>query len=376
MVRKKVFRVILIILFILILLILLFAYRNLNYDYDNSEFMKKKGSKIGFTENVVSLPDGSIFNYGEGPNNGPPLLLLHGQMVDWKDYSSVLPELSKHFHIYAVDCYGHGKSSKDKNKYSATAIGNDLIWFIKNVIKEETIVSGHSSGALLTAYIAANSPDYIKAAILEDGPFFSTTPGRAQKTFSFLEFKDINEFLNQSEIKNYTEYYVKNTYMRKLFMKDGKDNFKYIVEEPVINVIKKNPNKIPVIWYYPPEIGINKLINMTKNIQDKTGDYDLYFGKTFYDFTWFKDFNQEETLKKIECPTLVLHVAPPPQYAPSYYNEEGIIMSAMDEIDAKKVSTLITNSVLHSGFKSSHDIHQDLPKEFIKEVLNFTKTLK
>lgn len=375
MIRKKVLKVILVILLILLLFIALFAYRNLTYDYDNSDFMKKSGSKIGFTEKLVSLPDGSSLNYGEGPKNGPPLLLLHGQMVDWKDYSSVLPELAKHFHIYAVDYYGHGKSTKNANKYSATVIGNDLIWFIKNIIKKKTIVSGHSSGALLAAYIAANSPDLVKATILEDGPFLSTMPGRAEKTFSYLEFKDIHTYLNQNSIRNFTEFYVQHTSLRKLFVKDGKDNFKYIVEDPVLKALKKNPEKLPVIWYYPPEIGINKLIDMTKNMQNKTGDYDLNFGKSFYDYTWFKGFDQEETLKKIKSPTLILHVAPPPQYAPSYYDGDGILISAMDERDAKKVSDLIPNSTLHTGFKSSHDIHADLPKEFIHEILNFTKTL-
>ena len=36
-------------------------------------------------------------------NGNPPLLLIHGQMSIWQDYALVLPELSKNWHIYAVD---------------------------------------------------------------------------------------------------------------------------------------------------------------------------------------------------------------------------------------------------------------------------------
>ena len=53
---------------------------------------------------------------GPKPDNGPPLFLIHGQMVSWEDYVKVLPELSGHFHIFAVDCHGHGKSGKDPGK--------------------------------------------------------------------------------------------------------------------------------------------------------------------------------------------------------------------------------------------------------------------
>lgn len=56
------------------------------------------------------LPSGAVINYGEVTNDKPPLLLIHGQMSMWEDYALVLPELSKKWHVYAVDVYGHGES--------------------------------------------------------------------------------------------------------------------------------------------------------------------------------------------------------------------------------------------------------------------------
>ena len=95
----------------------------------------------------------------------------------------VLPDLSKEFHIFAVDYYGHGKSSKDTAKYKANIIGRDLIWFMNHVIKKPSYVSGHSSGALLAAWLAANNAEHVAGLVLEDGPF--SPPNRAgRKTHS------------------------------------------------------------------------------------------------------------------------------------------------------------------------------------------------
>lgn len=178
--KSKLLLAIVIVVLILVAAICVFAYRNLSYSVHNEDFLQKKGYKLGFIENTISLEDGSDIYYIEGPNNGPNLLLLHGQQATCFDYSKVLPNLSKEFHIYALDYYGHGNSSKNTEKYKAVDIGDDIIWFIRNIIKDSTYISGHSSGALLTAYIASKAPECIIAAVLEDGPFFSTLPGRAE----------------------------------------------------------------------------------------------------------------------------------------------------------------------------------------------------
>lgn len=346
-----------------------FAYRNLHYDYRNYKFMKKRGKALGFVEKIYISPDGSEISYLEGPKNGEALLLIHGQMVSKEDYANVLPELSKYFHIFAVDCYGNGKSSKNYKKYNIVSICDDMIIFIKEVIKENVLISGHSSGALISAEIAAKNKEQVMGLLLEDGPFFSTEKGRAEKTLAYLEFKLINDFLSQTELGNYTNYYLDHTYFREIFNKDGRDNWKFLVKNPYKKRIKIGKRKIPLVWYYPPKAKLNQLVLFTGNLQDGTGDYDLRFGKAFYDFSWFRGFNQEKTLGEIDCPTIILHVAPPRYTAPSYYDKNGILISAMDDKDAYKVKSLVKQSKLKSGYESMHDIHADLPGLFIKAIL-------
>jgi len=360
----------------LAVVVALFAYRNLNYDYTNETFMKKTGEKLGFTEKQVVLDDGSVLNYGEGPSNGPPLLLLHGQQAAWQDYAKVLPDLSKEFHIFAVDYYGHGKSSKDIAKYKANIIGRDLMWFMDHVIQRPTYVSGHSSGALLAAWLAANNSEHVIALVLEDGPFFSTEPGRAENTFAYKGFETMHDFLNQKEINSYTHYSLLHDPMIEIFNKHGGDLWEKAIQGPALRYMKKHPGEIPRLWFYPPELGVNAIFELTRNIQDGTGGYDLYFGVSFYDFSWFEGFDQEDTLKAIQAPSLVMQVNPSKETAPDYYDDNGMLLSAMDREDAERVCRLIPNSRYMTGFDSMHDIHADCPKEFVEAVLNFREQVE
>ncbi len=360
---------IVIVVLILAAAIGLFAYRNLSYDYINEHFLEKKGYKLGFTDNTIKLEDGSELYYIEGPENGPSLLLLHGQQVTCFDYAKVLPKLSKEFHVFALDYYGHGKSSKNPDKYSAVKIGDDIIWFIKNIIQDSTYISGHSSGALLAAYISAKAPEHIIAAVFEDAPFFSTLPGRAENTIAWLSFKNMYDYLNHHQTTTFVEYNLEHDYAEEIFNSYEPQLWNQLVRYPALRYIRKHPGAIPKIWYYPPKSGLNSLYALNANIQDGTGQYDLRFGVTFYDFSWFEGFDTEEILKNIQVPTIVMQVGAG-EIAPDYYDQNGILLAAMDRKDAERVVILIPNSVYFGGFKSMHDIHADLPDEYVQILVD------
>lgn len=319
----------------------------MNYDKKT----QKKLERAGFVEKQVTINDGTIINYGEGPNNGIPLLLIHGQMVSWKDYITVLPRLSKHYHIYAVDCHGHGKTSKQKEKYSAEKMGKDFIWFIENIIEKPTVISGHSSGGLLTAWLAANSPENVLGIVIEDAPFFTTEPQRCEKTYAWQDgFKVIHNFHNQNKEKNYIRYYLENCYLQTFFGESWKG-----IKKSAFEYMEKNPNKPLRLFYLPP--------SMNKAFDLLSGDYDRYFGETFYDCSWFNNFNQEETLKRINCPSVLIHTN-------WSYDADSVLLAAMDENDAQRAHGLIKNNKLVK-IDSGHNSHDEKPKEFSQILLDF-----
>ena len=52
------------------------------------------------------------------------------------------------------------------------------------------------------------------------------------------------------------------------------------------------------------------------------------------------------------------HACYPDKETNSYYDDNGILLVAMDDKDADRVTKLIPNATLYSGFESMHDIHE------------------
>lgn len=309
--------------------------------------------EAGFTEKQVTLADGSVINYAEGPDNGEPLLLIHGQTTAWEDYCTVLPKLSKNWHVYAVDCYGHGGSTHDESKYYLNVLGDDLIWFINEVIGEPTVVSGQSSGAIISSYIAAYGGDLVRAAVLEDPPIFSTQPDYFQKSFAYWDtYKVMHEFINSDGSECWESYYLRHCLWGQLFMSssvDGLANYAHKYYE-------KYPDK-PVQFFFMPE-SIN---HMFLNIRE----YDYAFGDNFYDYSWHAGIRHEQLMSDVNIPSIYIH-------ALDRYTEDGILMAAASNEQARKAVELIGNCELIE-LSSNHDIHRFNPEVFIEAVNRFLK---
>ncbi len=322
-----------------------FLYRKQTYE----KRLSKSVFRAGFEEKQVALHDGTVLNYGEGPRSGAPLLLIHGQGVDWKDYARVLPELARSFHVFAVDCHGHGKSTRNPEKYAADKIGEDFLWFIKNVIGESVIVSGHSSGGLLAAWLAANAPANIRGIVMEDPPFFSTEEGRREKTYAWVDgFRIIHQFHNQDDENDYLLYYLAHSYWRPKFGKLWDSVIKHAKKRR-----KNHPDGTLRIIYLP------RFLNQIWAVPSNSS-YDLRFGETFYDGSWFEHFDQAETLRGIQCPSILIHAR---NSRWSQYDDDGVLLAAMSEEDAARASELIPGCRL-ATIDCGHGVHNEKPREF------------
>ncbi len=348
---KKILKIVGITILVLILVLgIIFAVYCIKNTY-YYEWGIKKVYKAGFTQKQITTDNKTILNYAEGPDNGPALLLIHGQGGDWTSYMKNLSELSKYYHIFAVDCPGHGGSSHDSSKYSANAIGTDFTWFIENVIGEPAVVSGHSSGGLLTAWIAANSPENVLGIVLEDPPLFSCEDNRKEKTYNYIDLSACcHTFLNQSKETDFTLWYFEHQAMWSFFPDNARINICNYAKK-----YRKSHDDSPLkIMYLPPYImGIFTCID----------NYDPLFGKSFYDGSWMNDFNHAETLSRITCPVVLIHAS----YS---YSDDGILQGAMNDDDAELANSLMQNSTL-INIESQHWVHFLKPKKFNKILIDF-----
>ena len=122
-------------------------------------------------ESTLQLDDRHI-NYAEGPQNGPPMLLIHGISGRWQDWDSVSQFFAPDWHVYAVDLRGHGKSSWVTNGYHWRQYALDQAELIERVIGQPAFVVGHSLGGVTALGLNAERTDLVRAAIYEDPPLF------------------------------------------------------------------------------------------------------------------------------------------------------------------------------------------------------------
>ena len=144
--------------------------------------MIEKAHGAGFVEKQVDV-GGAVVNCAEGPAGGPALLLIHGQCdAVGGAVASVLPRLAERYHAYAVDCFGHGESTRDPSLYTCAAQGEALVFFRRPGDRmPPTRPAGLSSGGIVAAWAAANDAERVTSLVLEDPPLFHVTPEEVQR---------------------------------------------------------------------------------------------------------------------------------------------------------------------------------------------------
>ncbi|KAH8884340.1 alpha/beta-hydrolase [Thozetella sp. PMI_491] len=132
-------------------------------------------SRHSFCEQVVDL--GEIrMNYAvAGSSSNPPLLLIPGQTESWWGYETAMWLLKDNYQVYAIDMRGQGRSTWTPGRYSLDNFGSDLVRFIDLVIQRPVVVSGLSSGGVMSAWLSAFAkPGQLLAAVYEDPPLFAS----------------------------------------------------------------------------------------------------------------------------------------------------------------------------------------------------------
>ena len=294
---------------------------------------------VGAAEKQATLPNGRVINYGEVNNDKPALLLIHGQMSIWQDYALVMPELSKNWHIYAVDVYGHGKSSHDENLYYLDVNGDDLIRFINEVIGEPTVVAGHSNGGLTAAYVAANGGKNIAGAVLEDPPVFSTEGEGWEESFAYLDtYKPLHDYDLSDKSVCWEAYYLRHCYWGKLLMGDSMDGIANYAEQ----YHRDHPDESVKIGFLP---------SSSWNVFQYARDYDFAYGEHFYDLSWNHGHTHKEILSAIDVPCVFLH-------AKEMIHENGTYLCASSREQAERaVSYIGDNCTLIETNTQDHVIH-------------------
>lgn len=306
----------------------------------------------GIVEKTMTVGDATL-RYAEGPVNGPPLLLLHAQHMDWFSYSRVLPELSRSFHVFAVSYHGHGTSTAPAEAMNAARIGADLARFIETAIGGPTFISGNSSGALLTTWLAANRPALVKAILLEDPPLFTAEFPRSKKTVAYRTFTTCHEFLlDDDNGGDFLLYWLKAN--KQFVIKRAGEQGLALIVDSIERYRAANPGA---------RVEMNFLPDTLRLFIRGLDVYDPHFGDAFFDGRWNVGFDHAAALQRIEAPALLLH-------ARFEYLDDGTLNGALDQADADRAMSLLRRGT-YVRIDAAHTVHIDKPDDFIRILKRF-----
>jgi pimeloyl-ACP methyl ester carboxylesterase len=293
-----------------------------------------------FEEHVVDLGEVQMNHVVVGDSSKPALLLVPGQTESWWGYEGALAVLAEHFHAHAVDLRGQGRSSRTPGRYTLDNMGNDLVRFIDVVIGRPTIVSGLSSGGVLSAWLSAYAkPGQVVAAHYEDPPLFAsevrpaTGPGIRQGIGAV--------------------FHLWNTYLGDQWSIGAWDAMR-----------EAAPAWLPPRLARMP-IGTEPGQNLK--------EYDPEWGRAFWTGTVAASCDHERMLRAVKVPVLLTH------HFRSVDETTGDLMGAMSDVQAKRVRALLAEAGVAVDYRSfdemGHSMHGQDPKLFVETLVDWSSTL-
>ncbi|XP_050128056.1 pheophytinase, chloroplastic-like [Malus sylvestris] len=97
---------------------------------------------------------------------GPPVVLIHGFGASAFHWRYNIPELAKKYKVYAIDLLGFGWSEKALVDYDAMVWRDQVEDFLKEIVKEPTVLVGNSLGGFTALVAAAGLPEQVVGVAL------------------------------------------------------------------------------------------------------------------------------------------------------------------------------------------------------------------
>ena len=288
----------------------------------------------------------AVINYAvAGARDKPALLLIPGQTESWWGYEQAMDLLKDHFHAFAVDLRGQGRSSRTPARYTLDNFGNDMVRFIALAIGRPAIVSGLSSGGVISAWLSAYAmPGTIRGAVYEDPPFFSsevdTSCGPSIRQTIGPTFALMSKYLgDQWSVGDWAG----------------------MLEAAKTELPDWLSRAIPMMFGAPGEI------------PQRLKEYDPEWARAFWEGSVYAGYDHARMLQSVKCPVLCTHHF-------RHVDANGNLLGAASDLQAKRVCELISHAGQPIDYRSfpqmPHSMHGEDPKQFAQLLVEFESKLK
>jgi len=126
-----------------------------------------------------------IETYYERRGEGPPVVFVHGAIVDHSQWDPQLEALSDEYTTIAYDVRGHGRTGgSQRGRYSVDLFADDLDALLDALDVEQAVLCGLSTGGCIAQVYAARHPDRVAGLVLADtfAPEYLSVGERLQRS--------------------------------------------------------------------------------------------------------------------------------------------------------------------------------------------------
>ncbi len=126
----------------------------------------------GASDGYVDSAGVKIHYVSLGRNQDPLMVLIHGFPDFWYSWRAQMPELSKHFHVVAIDQRGYNLSGQPEGveNYTTDKLVGDVVAVVKHFGVEKAVIVGHDWGGLVAWTFAMTHPEMTDRLIVLNLP--------------------------------------------------------------------------------------------------------------------------------------------------------------------------------------------------------------
>ncbi|XVF17924.1 hypothetical protein REPUB_Repub10bG0166700 [Reevesia pubescens] len=267
---------------------------------------------------------------------GFPIVLIHGFGASAFHWRYNIPELAKNYKVYAIDLLGFGWSEKAIIEYDAMIWRDQVVDFLKEIVKEPAVLVGNSLGGFTALVSAVGLPEQVVGLALLN---------------SAGQFGDTKAKTTNSE----------DTFLQKFIIKPLKEIFQRVVLG-VLFWQAKQPARIESVLknvYINSSNVDDYLVESIKMPADDPNAGEVYYRLMTRFMLNQTEYTLDSFLSKLTCPLLLLWGDLDPWVGPA---------------KAARIKEFYPNTTL-VNLQAGHCPHDEVPELVNKALVDWLSTL-
>ena len=118
---------------------------------------------------VFRAADGTAYRL-DGPEDGPPLVLIHGLGLSSSLWQAHLPALCARYRVLNYDLFGHGQSRPAERPLNLSVFADQIAGLLEETVMGPAHLVGFSIGGMINRRVAMDHPDLVRSLVILNSP--------------------------------------------------------------------------------------------------------------------------------------------------------------------------------------------------------------